>query len=423
MCIPPYSSLRATLAALAMFLLAFGLAARPASAGDTPGNWSLDFNGGATFGQFTFDSKVTGHGGFQIRYSMSPIVSVYGSFGVGVFRADESMMHITGFSNDYFSGGLGARLNVLRMLAGQAPVSDRLAIYTTTGLHMMRVDVRVRNRELQGYIGNNFSGNAMVLSLGAGASLRVNRRIDLFLQGELNHSDSDLLDGFERLPGAERTGFISGGDSFIKTSAGITIKLGSSETRHTDWQRRGWEPQAPSSDTSVEDDLARLRAELARSDRMNQELARRLQSLSANLTEFSELINTNQQQQLDAQDLKLEQLERQMGQIQVQLEDMAGLPDPGVTERVPMGPPAPEEAAPDQTRYYLVAGAFRNQDNADRMLAEITEEGFEQSAIITDPGRGLFIVSYASFSTRARAEQELVRIRSGVNPEAWIFSQ
>jgi cell division protein FtsN len=420
---PPARNKTISVAVLTMLCLAAGLMSVPAaSAADEPGSWSLDFKGGATYGQFTFDSRVTGHGGFQLRYSMNPVVSLFGSFGVGVFRADESMMAITGFSNDYFMGGLGARVNVLRMLAGASPAADWLALYTTTGLHLMRADVRVRNRELQGYMGSNFSGNAMILSLGAGTSVRINRRIDLFLQGELHHSDSDLLDGYERLPGATRTGFISGGDSFIKTSAGISIKLGSSETRHTDWRSQEWERRSQPTEPSVERELARLQSELERSDRIKEELARRLQSLAANLTEFSELINTSQQQQLDAQDLKLEQLQRQVGLLQSELNQITDQTEPGAVERAPDAA-LPHTADTGQPRHYLVAGAFRNRENAEGMLREIMAGGFSQASIITDAARGFYIVSYASYATREQAEQELVRIRSRVNPDAWIFAQ
>lgn len=423
--IPFHLKSKALSAALAAACLVCGLmTVRPVLAGDASGDWSIDFKGGVTSGQFTFDSRMTGHGGLQLRYSMNPVISLYGSFGVGVFRDDKSMMEITGFSNDYFVGGIGARVNVLHMLAGSSSVSERLAVYTTTGIQMMRVDVRVRNRELQGYVGNNFSGNAMVLNLGAGASFRINRRVDLFLQTELNHSDSDLLDGYERLPGSSRTGFISGGDSFINTSAGITVKLGGSDVRHTDWRHREWDARAGSRPaSSVEQELARMQEQLERSDRIKEELARRLQSLTANLTEFSELINTTQQQQLDTQDLKLEQMQRQMDQLQAEIGQIAGRVAPDAPSPQTPAVTTPPEADPDQPRHYIVAGAFRNRDNAARLLQQITEEGFGQAALVTDAGRGFHIVTYVSYPTREQAEQELARIRSRANPDAWIFTQ
>ena len=387
--------------------------------GDNTNNWSLDFKGGITTGQFTFDSRMTGHGGIQLRYSMNPLVSMYGSFGVGIFRAPDDMMSQTGFSNDYFIGGLGARVNVLRMLAGPSPVTDRLAVYTTTGLQLMRADVRVRNREVPGYAGNNFSGNAMILNLGAGAAFRINRRIDLFLQTELNHSDSDLLDGYERLPGASRTGFISGGDSYINTSAGISIKLGSTEARHSDWrqQERGYRTETRPA--SVERELAELRAELERSDRIKEELARRLQSMTANLTEFSELVNTTQQQQLDSQGLRLEQLQNRVAQLQAE----HGTPSRTDISETAERTVSDQMQATGDPRYFVVAGAFRNRDNAERLLQQITEEGFDQASIVTDPQRGFHVVTYSGHAVREQAERELVQVRSRVNPDAWIFTR
>lgn len=390
-----------------------------ASGGDSD-NWSLDFKGGITTGQFTFDSRMTGHGGFQLRYSMNPLVSMYGAFGVGVFRAPDEMMSQTGFSNDYFTGGLGLRVNVLRMLAGHSPVTDRLAVYTTTGLQFMRADVRVRNREVPGYAGNNFSGNAMILNLGAGAAIRINRRVDLFLQTELHHSDSDLLDGYERLPGAPRTGFISGGDSYINTSAGISIKLGGTEVRHADWryQERGYRTETRPA--SVERELAELRSELQRSDRIKEELARRLQSMAANLTEFSELVNTTQQQQLDSQELRLEQLQNRVTQLQ---EELATLSPATAAETAGRTAPRDQAQVAGDPRYFVVAGAFRNRDNAERLLQQITAQGYGQASIVTDPQRGFHVVTYSGHVVREQAERELVQVRSRVNPDAWIFTR
>ena len=423
----PFSGTASVLRMACLAILFAGLLqfvpVHPAAASEEPSSWSLDFKGGVTIAHFTFESRPTGHGLFQLRYSMNPLVSFYGSAGVGTFRASESVMNQAGYSNDYFLGGVGARFNVLRMFGGTSAINDRLALYTTTGIQLLRNDVRVSNRELPGYIGTSYTGNALILNIGAGASFRLNRRIDLFLQTEINHSDSDLLDGYERLPGASRIGFIAGGDSFVNTSAGVTIKLGGSEARHMDWQERQriHRSAAPPSD-SHDQELARLQQQIERSDQIKEELARRMQSLAANLTEFSELINTTQQQQLDTQDLKLAQLQDRLDQLQSQVESLAGRPAPEVTDPAEtVTPIAPVDA--DEARYFVVAGAFRNQDNARRLLEQVIADGYERASIVTDPQRGFYIVTYGGYPVREQAEQAMAQVRARTNPEAWIFAR
>ncbi|MFO8029282.1 MAG: SPOR domain-containing protein [Cyclonatronaceae bacterium] len=416
---------------LFLFLLLAGIIfipATPADAEEPPGNWSLDFKGGLTSGQFTIDAKRTGHGGVNLRYSMNPLLSFYGNLEVGQFRADESVRNVAGFSNDFFSAGLGMRANVLRMFTDETPLSRRLALYTTAGIGLMAMDVRVTNTDLMGYTGQSFSGSVLALRIGSGVSWRISRRIDVFLQAELNHSDSDLLDGYERHPGATRTGLIAGGDSFINTTAGITVKLGSSSVRHADWTGRS-ESGRGAIAASHEDELARIQAEIERSDRMKEDLARQLQSLSRTLTEFSELVSTTQQQQLDTHALQISRLEEQLQLLldeQAELDPAADLPGTDVSESDT--PPSDgrgtgvNEPDPDEAQFFVVAGAFRNQDNATRLVQQLREQGFSEAGVQYDAGRDFHVVTYSGFTTREQAEQELARIRAGINPESWIFS-
>lgn len=413
---------------LAIAGLIIVLSTRPAAAIQESSNWSLDFKGGVSIAHFTFESRPTGHGHFQLRYSLSPIVSLYASTGIGAFRASDSVMNQAGYSNDYFLGGVGARFNVLRMFGGSSGLTDRVGLYTTTGIQLLRSDVRVNERELPGYVGTSYTGNALILNVGAGASVRVNRRIDVFLQTMLNHSDSDMLDGYERLPGASRIGFISGGDSFVNTSAGISIKLGRRDSRHMDWQQRQRIHRSEASPSASGEELAQLKRQIEQSDRITDELARRIQALAAHLTEFSELINSTMRQQLDSQDLKLEQLEARLDQLESQVALFAEHRAPEVGDPAGVADPAETAVSPtpadvDEARYFIVAGAFRNQDNARRLLAQVRADGYEHSSIVTDTQRGFYIVTYGGYTVRERAEQAMAQIRAQTNPEAWIFTR
>ncbi len=391
--------------ALAMIVL---ICASQSVAEEPPGNWSLDFQGGISSGQFTFGSKITPHGGVKLRYSMNPLVSFYGNLEIGQFRALDSIMDQSGFSNDYFLAGLGARFNVLRMFTGTTPLTERFGLYSTTGMGLMRADVRVNNTSIPGYAGMSYSGNALVLQIGTGITYRISNRIDVFMQTELNHSDSDLLDGYERLPGGSQTGLISGGDSYINTSFGISVKLGSPGAPHAAWHDMDSRRTAPAA--SLDWEISRMQAELERSERINEQLARQLQSLSTSLNEFSELVGETQQRRLDTHENQIRSLQNRMDQLHAGLDD---IPEP---------PEAPR-ADPAADQFFIVAGVFQNPDNAERLRRELLNSGFDQASIIFDDIRDYHIVTYSGYPTREQADAEIERIRAQVNPDAWVFTR
>ncbi len=375
---------------------------------EQPGRWNLDLKGGVTSGHFTFDSRITGQGGFNLRYSMSPMISFYGTFEAGQFSASDEIMNQTGFTNDYFITGLGTRVNVLRMFSGSSRATERFAMYTTAGINLLRSDVRVNNLNYPGYAAKNYTGMAMILRAGIGAAFRVSNRIDLFLQTELNHSDSDLLDGYERIPGSGmNTGWISGGDSFVNTSVGISLKLGGTGVRHTDWHDGDYRSGTASS-PALEAEISRMKAELERSDRIKQQFAERLQSLNQTLNEFNHLFTTTYQDQLASHDRQLQNLQDRMDMIQSESDE------PSTTTVV-------QDQDTAENRFFIVAGVFRNRDNAERLREQLLAEGFVRAAIRTDTERDLHVVVYSSHPTREQADTELSRIRIEVNPDSWIF--
>lgn len=79
-----------------------------------------------------------------------------------------------------------------------------------------------------------------------------------------------------------------------------------------------------------------------------------------------------------------------------------------------------EESASDdnKVRYYIIAGCFRDEANADQLVRELKIRGLdaEKFGKIGD----LFAVSYASFDERQLAEQELAKVREESFPDAWI---
>ncbi len=78
-------------------------------------------------------------------------------------------------------------------------------------------------------------------------------------------------------------------------------------------------------------------------------------------------------------------------------------------------PPATVESG---SRYYVVAGVFRNENNADNLVIELKQKGYNSEKF----GKigSLHAVSYNVYYSKAEAEQELRKIQNEVDPEAWI---
>lgn len=70
------------------------------------------------------------------------------------------------------------------------------------------------------------------------------------------------------------------------------------------------------------------------------------------------------------------------------------------------------------TKYYVVAGAFSIEQNADNLVLELRKKGYNAEKF-TKIG-SLHAVSYDVFSTKAEADKLLEKIQSNVDSQAWI---
>ncbi len=71
-----------------------------------------------------------------------------------------------------------------------------------------------------------------------------------------------------------------------------------------------------------------------------------------------------------------------------------------------------------EKRYYIVAGCFRIESNADALVKELRRMGYKAEKF----GKigNLHAVSYASFFDKSVATKELKKIRNNEEPDAWI---
>ena len=70
--------------------------------------------------------------------------------------------------------------------------------------------------------------------------------------------------------------------------------------------------------------------------------------------------------------------------------------------------------------YHIMAGAFRDETNAQRVFENLSEKGYKAKRIVRNK-YGLYPVLYGSFTTYAEAEKLKNEIRAKENPQAWIL--
>jgi len=72
--------------------------------------------------------------------------------------------------------------------------------------------------------------------------------------------------------------------------------------------------------------------------------------------------------------------------------------------------------------YHIVAGAFRIEENCDKKLNQLHQQGFSARKIGVNK-YGLHQVVYSSYETRIQAQRELYKIKKTHNPDAWLLAQ
>lgn len=70
--------------------------------------------------------------------------------------------------------------------------------------------------------------------------------------------------------------------------------------------------------------------------------------------------------------------------------------------------------------YHIVAGAFRNERNAQRIFEKLSNLGFKARRIEKN-NFGLFPVLFGSYPTYLDAQKALQEIRKTESPEAWLM--
>ncbi len=74
----------------------------------------------------------------------------------------------------------------------------------------------------------------------------------------------------------------------------------------------------------------------------------------------------------------------------------------------------------EKMSYHIMAGAFRDERNANKIYKQLSAQGFKARRIPQNK-YGLFPVLYGSYTTFAEAEKDKKIIQKRFNPDAWIL--
>ncbi|WP_395055943.1 SPOR domain-containing protein [Flavobacterium sp.] len=111
-----------------------------------------------------------------------------------------------------------------------------------------------------------------------------------------------------------------------------------------------------------------------------------------------------------------EQAETLMVQADVQKEVNAKIQEATFLIGNPIGEIETEKTLP----FHIMAGAFRNEKNANRELEDLISKGYN-ARIFERNADGLIPVVYGSFTTYTEAQYKMTQIQDSINPAAWLL--
>ena len=136
-----------------------------------------------------------------------------------------------------------------------------------------------------------------------------------------------------------------------------------------------------------------------------------LSGLFSKNDEIEEFLPTDETTPIDSTSEELGTMQPMIEEAPVQTE----APQQAVKKVTPTPKP---KATVSGTRYYVVAGVFSVEGNADNLVNELISRGYDAEKF----GKigNLHAVSYGVFSSRSAAEQFLTKIKNSENPNSWI---
>ena len=70
--------------------------------------------------------------------------------------------------------------------------------------------------------------------------------------------------------------------------------------------------------------------------------------------------------------------------------------------------------------FYVIAGTFSVEANADRMVKKLKDDGYSPNKIKNE-AKNVFYVSYSSFGDRQAAQDEMKKLKSSGKADTWVY--
>lgn len=80
-------------------------------------------------------------------------------------------------------------------------------------------------------------------------------------------------------------------------------------------------------------------------------------------------------------------------------------------------------APPQQRAYYIIAGSFRSQANAQRLAVSLQQKGYAGAQKLAQTPNGFYQVSFASYATMREAYNAMTGIKRDNYPDAWVLKK
>jgi outer membrane protein OmpA-like peptidoglycan-associated protein len=207
-----------------------------------PNRLSIGLMGGVTMGHMNIGTEYDPTFGFNLRYAANPTFALQTNFLFGKFTSSDEDGYQNDknyfdrhFENSYFITSVTSQINMLRLLGSK---SETVNLYGIVGLGLIFNNVTTETRNQIGaweqFKGEDHSETAYFATFGTGLRFNLGRRVDLFAQYDFNISNDDLIDGHRTRPEMDIDLHRRTKDSWSSLTAGIQIKLGSSD-KDADW--------------------------------------------------------------------------------------------------------------------------------------------------------------------------------------------
>ncbi len=158
----------------------------------------------------------------------------------------------------------------------------------------------------------------------------------------------------------------------------------------------------------MQETIQRIETEIDMTNTAMDSAHERLQMLQRTLEDLSHLVNSVHSEHIMSQNQEIQDLMIRVEQLESEVRSMA-------EQRM-------QEEKPEQTEsFFVIAGVYRIIDNAETQFEELVDQGYDDAGIIRDRNRNYYLVVYSGHTTEREAYNELQRIQSDVNPNAWLY--